>query len=172
MAAFYTYELIDPRTGDVFYVGKGKGCRIDQHEKDARAGKPGDRLDVIRSIIADGLSVEKRKVGHYNTSRDALQAEAALIAERGLENLTNVQPGGGRSVIVSRAQDAAFVGEMAKLMRRTEGFAIGTVWIFGLIKTDLEPAFAKLERHLQSVIARRGKEWVDLVSGKYNVRFA
>ena len=30
--SYYVYELIDPRDDRVFYVGKGKKGRIDQHE--------------------------------------------------------------------------------------------------------------------------------------------
>ena len=36
MGAFYTYELIDPRDGTVFYIGKGNGSRRYAHEKEAR----------------------------------------------------------------------------------------------------------------------------------------
>jgi hypothetical protein len=38
---FYVYELIDPRDGKVFYVGKGKGERAWQHEIDVRRGDQG-----------------------------------------------------------------------------------------------------------------------------------
>ena len=31
MNEFYVYELIDPRTNSVFYIGKGKGKRVFQH---------------------------------------------------------------------------------------------------------------------------------------------
>ena len=30
---YYIYKLIDPRTGKPFYIGKGKGNRLHQHEK-------------------------------------------------------------------------------------------------------------------------------------------
>ena len=35
----YVYELIDPRDGKVFYVGKGRNSRAWAHEKAARRGK-------------------------------------------------------------------------------------------------------------------------------------
>ena len=34
-ARFYVYELIDPRDGKVFYIGKGQGRRIYGHEAEA-----------------------------------------------------------------------------------------------------------------------------------------
>ena len=36
---YYVYELIDPRNGDPFYIGKGKGFSVDQHEKEALSGR-------------------------------------------------------------------------------------------------------------------------------------
>ena len=32
---YYVYRLIDPRTGQTFYVGKGKGNRVFEHAKNA-----------------------------------------------------------------------------------------------------------------------------------------
>ena len=32
---YYVYRLIDPRTGQTFYVGKGKGNRLYAHINDA-----------------------------------------------------------------------------------------------------------------------------------------
>ena len=32
---WYVYRLIDPRNGETFYVGKGRGNRIFAHVKDA-----------------------------------------------------------------------------------------------------------------------------------------
>ena len=32
---YYVYVLVDPRTKQVFYVGKGKGNRVFDHEREA-----------------------------------------------------------------------------------------------------------------------------------------
>jgi hypothetical protein len=32
---YYVYELVDPRTSRVFYVGKGRGKRMHAHEREA-----------------------------------------------------------------------------------------------------------------------------------------
>ena len=172
MSVFYVYELVDPRDGVVFYVGKGKGRRIDQHEKEARAGGKGRKADKIREIEALGLSIIKRRVATFGSAVDALRREAELINEHGLENLTNVMPGGAGAVKFSKAEDAVFVGEFAKLMRRTRGYAVGIVWVMGCIPVDLGPAFSRFENHLRAIIKRRGREWVDAISGKHHVRFA
>ena len=47
---YYVYRLIDPRTFETFYVGKGSGNRVFQHSKDAEkliSKKLGDKDDEI-----------------------------------------------------------------------------------------------------------------------------
>jgi hypothetical protein len=62
---YYIYALRDPRVGEIFYVGKGKGDRAFQH---ARHAKKVDRqltdaelkLERIKAIHAVGQQVQKR----------------------------------------------------------------------------------------------------------------
>jgi hypothetical protein len=150
---FYVYELLDPRDGKVFYVGTSKKCTR------------------IREIEAAGLYIEKRKVKSFADAVDALVHEAELIAFHGLDNLTNVMPGGSGAVKFARVDDAEFVSGFAKLMRRTGGRALATVWVMGAIPVDMKPVFDRLEKHLGRVIKRRGEEWVNKIAGKQDVRF-
>ena len=96
---YYVYELIDPRCDLPFYVGKGKKNRIDAHEKEALDGKISNKCDFIRELWAEGLKVKKRKVEFFDDEREAYEFEAAHIAEIGLHNLTNIDPGGGSARI-------------------------------------------------------------------------
>lgn len=52
---FYVYELRDPRNGLPFYVGKGKGDRINAHEREARKGVSSPKCERIKEIWAAGL---------------------------------------------------------------------------------------------------------------------
>jgi hypothetical protein len=92
---YYVYALIDPRDGSTFYVGKGKGNRIDAHELEASKGKPGEKCDRIRNIISDGCCVEKTILRRFALEQDAYDYERDFIDQIGLENLTNIIPGGG-----------------------------------------------------------------------------
>ncbi len=47
---FYVYRLIDPRNGETFYVGKGKGNRVFSHIR-AAEGLEGD--DIGNKLSAD-----------------------------------------------------------------------------------------------------------------------
>jgi hypothetical protein len=92
--SFYVYELRDPRSDDVFYVGKGKGNRIHAHEKEAERGVQSPKCNVIRDIWASGLQVEKNVIARFHDEAEAYAAEKAIIDDIGLQNLTNIAPGG------------------------------------------------------------------------------
>lgn len=90
---WYVYRLIDPRNGETFYVGKGKGDRIFQHVKGALASnKDEDNTDLkfnrIKDIETAGLEVS-HVIHRHNIDDEnvAFQIEAALIdAYPGLTN--------------------------------------------------------------------------------------
>lgn len=92
---FYVYTLTDPRNGEVFYVGKGCGVRMLQHEKDCRAGRVqnGRKHKRIADIIAAGTSVLAEKIKIDLTEGQALDAEKELIRSIGIRKLTNVFAG-------------------------------------------------------------------------------
>lgn len=92
--SYYIYQLIDPRDGKPFYIGKGKDRRIDAHEKEAKRGVYSRKCSRIREIWESGHQVEKQIIKKFGDELKAYDAEKALIEQIGLENLTNVVPGG------------------------------------------------------------------------------
>lgn len=90
---WYVYRLVDPRNGETFYVGKGKGDRVFQHAKGALSStKDEDVADLkfqrINDISAAGLDVVQ-VIHRHNIENEqvAFQIEAALIdAYPGLTN--------------------------------------------------------------------------------------
>ena len=78
----YVYRLIDPRNGETFYVGKGKGNRVFAHVDDS-LGKDGDetseKLRRVREIKLAGLEVSHVIHRHGLDNQTALEVEAALI---------------------------------------------------------------------------------------------
>lgn len=87
----YVYRLIDPRTGETFYVGKGQGNRVFAHIH-AEQNLEGDELDNkirrIREIRLAGFEVAHVIHRHGMDEKTAFEVEAALIdAYPGLTNL-------------------------------------------------------------------------------------
>jgi hypothetical protein len=99
---YYVYLLRRP-DGRPFYVGKGFGDRVFQHENEARHPNGwrsnAHKLNVIRSIWRDGSSVTYEIDLHVTDEAHALRREMQLIGmiKRLHEGgpLTNRDPGGG-----------------------------------------------------------------------------
>jgi len=107
--SYYVYELIDPRTKNTFYVGKGKGDRVRAHVKNALKnydgvdytgkdsnGKVEDdvstKMAVIREIHDQGLEVEALIIRDGLNEQTAYEVEAAFIDKTpGLTNLIRGQ---------------------------------------------------------------------------------
>ena len=90
---FYNYLLIRSN-GVVFYVGKGTGNRINDHESEARKGMQSHKCNIIRQEWANGEEIIKQKIAFFDNEEDAYQLEVLLINFFGRENLANGTDGG------------------------------------------------------------------------------
>lgn len=100
---FYVYVLKYP-DGTPFYVGKGKGNRLDAHIKEAEMNKALEfignpqKISIIRKIWRNGGQVIKEKVVENLTEEQAFEIEIELIQKYGLRNhgglLANLTYGG------------------------------------------------------------------------------
>ena len=102
---YYVYTLAYP-DGRVFYVGKGQGNRIDQHEKEAAQyhhypdavkylPRESPKVRVIREIWNLGGKVVKTKVFETDDEQEANEYEKQCIAQCDKQFLTNRTRGGG-----------------------------------------------------------------------------
>jgi hypothetical protein len=90
---FYVYILARPN-GKPFYVGKGKGRRIFDHEKEARSGHVCHKCNVIRKIWKQGGEIQRYTVFETDDEQEALDYERNQIALHGRKNLCNQTDGG------------------------------------------------------------------------------
>lgn len=109
---YYVYRLIDPRNGQTFYVGKGKGNRVFRHVKctiDYYDGADGideedpNKFKIIQSIRDSGLEVI-HIIQRWNlTENEAFQVESALIDA--YQGLSNIQSGHHSDFGVTNAEE-------------------------------------------------------------------
>lgn len=87
----YVYRLIDPRNGETFYVGKGKGNRVFAHihaEENLEGDEIDNKLKRIRAIRLAGFEVAHVIHRHGMGEKTAFEVEAALIdTYPGLSNI-------------------------------------------------------------------------------------
>lgn len=91
---YYVYRLVDPRTLQTFYVGKGCGDRVFQHVKNVLVDDKEDNLSLKSRQIAEILANGKQVISIIHrrglTEDEAFEVEAALIdAYPGLTNIQN-----------------------------------------------------------------------------------
>ena len=92
----YVYRLIDPRNGETFYVGKGKGNRVFAHiHEQVDDDDPSNKLKRIRDIRLAGFEVAHVIHRHGMDDKTAFEVEAALMDA--YPGLTNVAGGIGNS---------------------------------------------------------------------------
>lgn len=78
---FYVYGLVDPRNGKIFYIGKGTGNRVFEHERESLSCLESEKLKLktILEIKESGYEVGKIIINCNLTENEAFAAEAALI---------------------------------------------------------------------------------------------
>lgn len=91
---YYVYLLKDPSTDKIFYVGKGKGNRINSHNLDALIfdDNKSEKIKRIRDITANKQEVNLVVLRHGLTENEAFEIEAAAIDLLG-DDLTNIMGG-------------------------------------------------------------------------------
>lgn len=79
---YYVYDLIDPRTNQVFYVGKGQAQRMYTHVANVMKGRMDSNTNKckrIKEILDSGLQVEHKIICSNLTHREALIQERQRI---------------------------------------------------------------------------------------------
>ena len=103
---FCVYELVNSIDNKVFYVGKGKKYRPENHVYTALRGGKYYVHRKIRKIIAQGGKIKIRRVFETTEEQEALNEEIRLIAFYGFKNLTNMTEGGEGSSGFRHSEDS------------------------------------------------------------------
>ena len=81
LGEYYVYGLVDPRNGQFFYIGKGTGNRVFEHERESMTSPESEKLKLrtISEIKSAGMDVIKIIINSDLTESEAFAAEASLI---------------------------------------------------------------------------------------------
>lgn len=81
LGGYYVYGLIDPRNRQFFYIGKGTGNRVFEHERESLRCPDSEmlKLKTIAEIKNAGMEVEKIIINSNLSEEEAFAAEASLI---------------------------------------------------------------------------------------------
>lgn len=90
---FYIYAYVDPRTNEIFYIGKGKNKRAEDHLTDKKESNKVARINELRKL---GLKPRIELVRHgIESNKEAERIESSCIDIIGVNNLTNEIRGKG-----------------------------------------------------------------------------
>lgn len=89
---FYVYFLIDDSSGQIIYVGKGKGRRMRQHRFDAHKPDSTNQIKALR-IIQCGDNLREEVFAGQLTEPEAMGLEKSLISALKEYGLTNISSG-------------------------------------------------------------------------------
>lgn len=92
MMNYYVYTLARPG-GTIFYVGKGCGNRVAQHEQEALRGHTCPKCELIRSIWRSGGTMQRAIVFETEDEQAALARKMKLIDSYGPDQLVNQRGG-------------------------------------------------------------------------------
>lgn len=178
---YYVYKLIDPRDNKVFYVGKGKGRRMHEHEMPSNLKKLHPKCDIIKAIHAASLKVVKEIAKDSLTNDQAYRLEMKLIKELGRGNLTNRTDGGAGApawVVAdpTLSVDTSIMQIILKIMRNTLSFTQPVRFYFAgelvaIDKSRCDKLYESLRFKLSGLIKKRGLNWVNSLSEQSNIEF-
>jgi hypothetical protein len=92
---YYVYMLINSLDGKIFYIGKGKGKRVSQHVKNAKAKRIDNAIKhqaIVDVLSSGGKVIEYIFASNLNESQ-AYALEGSLIKTFMNHGLTNISNG-------------------------------------------------------------------------------
>lgn len=85
---YYVYLYSNPQTGEIFYVGKGKGNRVFAHLDEQ---SDSEKVQYLNELKTHGLTPNIEILIHgLEDEKTALRVESSIIDLIGIKKLTNI----------------------------------------------------------------------------------
>jgi len=174
---FYVYGLIDPRCGNIFYVGKGQRERVlhhagqvvvddnfrdraDDEDQSSRDAARTEKEQRIAEIKIASLTVIERVLARFNTEHEAYAVESVLIhwvygrkQEGGI--LTNVQAGRNHGHVRRKGNlDKCEYLDVVKKLRSEPG-VYGSTSLKRLLDNQIPTIAVETVQQLRSLLPAR-----------------
>ncbi|MCC6728742.1 MAG: hypothetical protein IT208_05325 [Chthonomonadales bacterium] len=149
----YVYRLIDPRNGETFYVGKGKGNRVFAHirgEEGLEDDEANSKLKRIRQIRLAGFEVAHVIHRHGMDEATAFEVEAALMDA--YPGLANIAGGTGGDYGAMHAQEIVrrYSAELAVFQHRA--------LLINVSRSAVERSLYEATRYAWKIDKRKAKQ--------------
>ena len=152
---YYVYRLIDPRTGQTFYVGKGHGDRVFDHIKEAESSidefysKHKDDFNLQNDDDDDSTKLKNedpnKKIKELKREDPEKLKKIKEIKGAGLEVIHMIQRYGLEYENIALEIEAAFIDffDLNLLTNKQRGYGSdrGMIWADELEKTFKRPSF-------------------------------
>lgn len=150
----YAYRLIDPRNGETFYVGKGKGNRVFAHiraEENLEGDEIDNKLKRIREIRLAGFDVGHVIHRHGMDDATAFEVEAALFdAYPGLTNIMGGTDSNDYGAMHAREIVRRYSAEQADFKHRA--------LLISVNRSAMERSLYEATRYAWKIDMRRAKQ--------------
>jgi hypothetical protein len=170
MNNFYTYELCSSENPYLpFYIGKGKGNRMYDHEKNSlRSAYKNKHLQrKILKLKRNGYQLVYRKIAENVSEQDAFTIEKDMIAfnrELGFKlcNFTN----GGEGTTGPKSEKTKRKMSKSKLGKNNPMYG-KKPWSYGLTK-DTSPSLKRSSEKISIIVKEQYKSGLKNTNGKNN----
>lgn len=160
---YYVYFLIDPRNGEIFYVGKGVRDRLHSHfrEHNSLSIRNAHKHARIQAVLDEGYLPVAKIFEDGLKEGDALELEKVLIQRlknHGLTNISNGSEPPGNKIINNCKQLLALAGDQAEFLANLNEYGRRvTTKVFGSPENFHEWYVSSIKRLIKMVENEQGK---------------
>lgn len=154
---YYVYFLSNPNDGSIFYIGKGKGKRLNQHVKNCKAGKIDNapKAAAIKCILESGREVKETIFECGLSESEAYALERKLIHSLRDHGLTNISNGCMSNAELIPMQAQTLLDRLIPFNQWSSNLDDYTRQLTLRVFGSLEYAYNNIKANLESLVVKK-----------------